>query len=328
MLFLHGVGHFHPENVIDNAFLEALDIGTTDDWIRERVGIRERRTVLSLDYLRTTRNRDPRAAAEASLHTTAETGARAARFALARAGLAPHDIGLVIAGGCSPQHLIPAEACVVAAELGIGAPAYDISSACSSFAVQLHTLDQMKPESLPDFVLLVSAENTTRTVDYSDRNSAVLWGDGTSAAIVSPRVPARARVVRTSIGSDPSGWDKVVIPAGGFFAQDGPAVQRFAILRAGAVLDEMRAHVDPARLHFIGHQANLLMLEAVARRGGIAPERHLYNVDVFGNCGAAGAAGVLSQRWDGLAPGDRVAVAVVGSGLSWGGVLIEIAEAT
>ena len=97
MLQIHGVGHFHPENVIDNAFLESLDIGTNDEWILERVGIRERRTVLSLDYIRDTRNADPRAAYEASRYTNAQTAARASRMALERAGLEPGDIGMVIA---------------------------------------------------------------------------------------------------------------------------------------------------------------------------------------------------------------------------------------
>jgi 3-oxoacyl-[acyl-carrier-protein] synthase-3 len=144
---------------------------------------------------------------------------------------------------------------------------------------------------------------------------------------VSARVPARVSITRTTFSSDPTGWQRVVIPAGGFFRQDGRAVQTFAIRKAGAVLDTLRADLDPAsagRLGFIGHQANLLMLEAVVRRGGIAPERHFYNVDRFGNCGAASAPGVLSQRWDGLAAGELIALAVVGSGLAWGGALIEV----
>src|SRR5688572_9959055 len=111
MLYLHGLGHFHPENVIDNAFLESLDIGTNDEWILERVGIAERRTVLPLDYIRQTRNADPRAAHEASLYSNAQTAARAAELALERAGLQASEIGMVIAGGCSAQYLIPAEAC-------------------------------------------------------------------------------------------------------------------------------------------------------------------------------------------------------------------------
>src|SRR5688572_3128132 len=99
MLYFHGIGHFHPENQIDNAFLESLDIGTSDPWIMERVGIRSRRTVLPLDYIRATKNKDLRAAQEAALYTNAETGRRAALMAIERAGIAPGDVGMVVAGG-------------------------------------------------------------------------------------------------------------------------------------------------------------------------------------------------------------------------------------
>ncbi|HET7552134.1 MAG TPA: ketoacyl-ACP synthase III [Gemmatimonadaceae bacterium] len=331
MLQIHGVGHFHPENVIDNAFLESLDIGTTDEWILERVGIRERRTVLSLDYIRDTRNADPRAAYEASRYTNAQTAARAARMALERAGLEPSDIGMVIAGGCSPQYLTPAESCTVAAELQIQAPAFDINSACSTFVAQLNFLGKMRPETLPDFILIVSAENNTRVVNYSDRATAVLWGDGSSAAVVSPRVPARAAVRRTTFVSDPAGWDNVTIPTGGFFVQDGPAVQRFAIRKTAATAEELLAKRDEdldVEPWFIGHQANLSMLRSSADRAGVAESRHLYNVDCFGNCGAAGAPGVFSQNWERFSPDDRLALVVVGAGLAWGGALITFSGKT
>ena len=104
-LHLHGLGHFHPENEITNKLLEELEIGTSNDWIVERVGIRSRRTVLPLDYVRTTRNRDVRAAAEAALHTNAQLGARAAELALARAGLERSRIGLVLSGTGVPRGL-------------------------------------------------------------------------------------------------------------------------------------------------------------------------------------------------------------------------------
>ena len=201
-LYIHGLGHFHPENVIDNAFLAALSIGTDDAWIMERVGIRSRRTVLSLEYIARTKNAHPADAAAFSSHSNAQTGALAARLALQRAGLDASDIGLVIAGGCSPRSSIPAEACLVANELGIHAPAYDVASACSSFAVQLHQLRGMRPEALPDFVLVVNIENNTRTVDYRDRRTAVLWGDASAAAVVSTRIPApvRVRVLHHHVG--------------------------------------------------------------------------------------------------------------------------------
>jgi 3-oxoacyl-[acyl-carrier-protein] synthase III len=331
MLYIHGMGDFHPENVIDNAFLESLDIGTTDQWILERVGIRERRTVLSLDYIRDTRNSDPRAAHEASAYTNAQTAARAAGVALERAGLQPSDVGMVIAGGCSPQYLIPAEACIIAAELGIDAPSLDVNSACSTFVAQLNFLASMRTESLPDFVLLVSAENNTRTVNYADRSTAVLWGDGTSAAVVSCRVPARTSVRKTTFASDPTGWKAVTIPTGGFFAQEGSTVQKFAIRRTtAATLDLLagREEDDARQPWFIGHQANLGMLRSSATRAGIADARHLYNVDSFGNCGAAGAPSVLSQNWGHFCSGDLLALVVVGAGLSWGGALIAFSGET
>jgi len=322
-LFVHGLGHFHPENVIDNAFLTDLDIGTNEEWILERVGIRSRRSVLSLEYLRETRNRSPQQAAKASLYSNAQTGALAARMALERAGLGPGDIGMVIAGGCSPQFTAPAEACTVASELGISAPAFDVSSACSSFAVQMHQLNATRPEALPDFVLVVNVENNTRAVDYSDRRAAVLWGDASTAAVVSLRHAAPMRLRYSCIGSDPRGWNTVAIPTGGHFYQNGSAVQGFAIRQTAATLAEVREHAqdDQENLYFIGHQANLLMLTAVCQRAGVRPDRHLCNVDEYGNCGAAGAPSVLSQSWDRFAPGDEIAMVVVGSGLTWAGLL-------
>lgn len=327
MTYIHGLGHFHPETVIDNAFLEALDIGTDPQWIMERVGIERRRTVLPLDYIRATRNADPRQAQEAAQYTNAQTGARAAQAAIANAGLQPSDIGLVIAGSCSPQSSCPAEACTIAAAAGIDAPAFDLNSACSSMAAQLHFLDSMRPERLPDFVLLVQVENSTRAVDYTDRSSCVLWGDCSSALVVSPRLPARLRVLHSQFASDPQGWEKVRFVDGGHFMQEGRTVQTFAIKRSLALLAGLRERVGEARaatLKFIGHQANRSMLESICRSAGIAADNHFFNVDEYGNCGAAGAPSVLSQYAARLQGGDLLAMAVVGGGLSWGSVLLEV----
>jgi len=323
MLYIHGLGHFHPDNVIDNTFLEELDIGTSNEWIMERVGIRIRRTVLSLDYIKETQNRDPRAASEASDYSNAITGKLAGEMALKNAGLEKKQIGLVIAGGCSPETLTPAEACTIAAELGIEANAFDLNSACSSFGSQIHFLSMMNPEAIPEFILLISPENNTRSIDYTDRNSAVLWGDGTSAAVVSSRVPARAQVNFHSMTSSPKGWDKVTIRRMSYFKQDGATVQTFAIKRTVKCYREIAEMYREARLYFIGHQANLRMLESVCNRCEISQDKHFFNVDEFGNTGAAGAPIVLSQNWHKFKEGDRLALIVVGAGLTWASMMIE-----
>ena len=327
MIYLHGTGHFHPENVIDNRFLENLDIGCDTAWTLERVGIETRRTVLPLDYIRQTRNKNILAAHEASLYTNAETGSAAAKMAISRAGISNSDIGMVISGSCTPQHRVPAEACTIAAKLNIEAPAFDMNSACSSFIAHLSTLNVSRPEALPEFILLVCPENTTRVVDYNDRNSAVLWGDGSSAAVVSTKVKSRASFSNPQLESSPRSWETVTVGPGKHFQQSGRTVQTFAIKKMLSIIQKVRAEVnaeDIARFKFIGHQANLLMLESVCKFAEIRPENHFSNVARVGNCGASGAPTVLSEIWENLIEGDRIALALVGAGLSWGGTLLSV----
>jgi 3-oxoacyl-[acyl-carrier-protein] synthase-3 len=328
LLYLHGIGHAHPTTVIDNSFLSSLDIGVDAAWVEERVGILERRTTLSLEYIRHTRNADTRGAAEGSLMSTTEMARQAAEYALQRAGLEANAIGMVIAGGCCPEMLIPAEASRVAAAIGVQAVAFDLSAACASFAAQLHFLSQMRPETLPDFVLVANVEAFTRSINYADRGSAVLFGDCASAAIVSPRVSSRVRVLETNFQTDPAGYEQITIPAGGHFAQEGHRVQMFAIRKIVDLVGESRFAGDGKSQKsefFIGHQANLRMLEAVCKRLNIPAKKHLSNIQHFGNCGAAGAPSVLSQHWEELAD-CAVNLAVVGSGLSWGGLRLCVGE--
>jgi 3-oxoacyl-[acyl-carrier-protein] synthase-3 len=329
MLHLHGLGHFHPENEITNGFLEALDIGTTEQWILERVGVRARRTTLPLDYIRTTRNRDPRAAAGAALYTHAEAGRRAAEMAMARAGVSRTDIGLVVAGSSANDTVTPAEACNIAGALDLDVPAFDVNSACTSFFVHLHLLDLMRPDALPPFVLVVVPEAVTRAIDYTDRATAVLFGDGAVAAVISARVPGRALVASTTLASRPAAHDKVVIPRGGHFRQEGRTVQAFAVKTTARLFQALAtAHADPGRtLHFVGHQANRLMLEAVCRECNIPPARHHTNVEWFGNTAAAGAPSVISMRWDEWTATDDVAVIGVGAGFTWSSHLLRFEAA-
>ena len=328
-LHLLGLGHFHPENEIANRFLEELDIGTSDEWILERVGIRSRRTVMPLDYIRETRNREPRAALEAALHSNAELARRAAGMAIARAGIAPSEIGMVISGSSAADTASPAEACNVARALELEVPAFDVNSACTSFYVQLNLLARMQPEALPDYVLLVAPDSLTKTVDYSDRAAAVLWGDAAAAAVVSTRHPGPAQVLGSTLESSPAGGDKVVVPRIGHFRQEGRTVQTFGIKRMVRCLKGLseRFGVHDRRLHFVGHQANRLMLESVCQQCRIPHELHHTNVEWFGNTGAAGAASVLSMQWEKWTSSDDVAVVGVGAGLTWSSYLLRFERA-
>jgi 3-oxoacyl-[acyl-carrier-protein] synthase-3 len=327
-LYLHGLGHFHPENEITNLFLEELDIGTNDAWIMERVGIRSRRTTLPLDYIRETRNVDPRAALEAATYSNPQLGARAAQLAIERAGIALEDIGMLISGCSAADTASPAEACNIAGELGLEVPAFDISSACTSFFVELYLLSLMQPDKLPPYVLIVTPETLSRTVDYSDRSAAVLWGDAASAAVVSTTRPSRAQIVANTMVSSPAGADKVVVPRLGHFRQEGRTVQMFAIKKTTDLLRRMRGEFADGerRFHFVGHQANLRMLESVCSRCNVPDDRHHFNVDWYGNTGAASAASVLSMNWEKWRDGDDVAVVGVGSGLTWSSYLLRFGE--
>ena len=329
-LHLHALGHFHSEVEITNQFLEDLDIGTNQEWIHERVGIETRRTVMPLDYIRETRNADPAGALEAAIYSHADTGKRAAEMALARAGVDKSQIGLVIAGSSRPEMSSPADACAVAEALGLEVPSFDINSACTSMWAALYMLSMMREESLPEFFLLVTPESLTTTVDYSDRSASVLWGDGTTAAVLSTRVPGRAEIVGNTMASSPAGRDKVIAPLFGHVDQEGRTVQMFAIKKTIRCLRDLKkAYPDAADdIHFIGHQANLRMLETVCLRCDIDDAHHHSNVVDYGNTGAAGAPSVVSMNWDRWRDGDDIAMIGVGSGLSWSSYLLRFGGRT
>jgi 3-oxoacyl-[acyl-carrier-protein] synthase-3 len=279
-----------------------------------------------LDYIKKTKNVDPRAAFEARKYKNSQMGAVAARIALTRASLKLEDIGMVIAGSSSPDNIAPAESSAIAAELGIEVPCLDMNSACSSFGMQINFLSKMQPDALPPYVLVVDSETLTKTVDYSDRATAVLFGDGSSAAIVSTKVPSRAAFVNCSFDSRPSVWEKVGIDWKWRFYQDGNAVQGFAIRTTTEGVKHLKNifAAEAKRFIFIGHQANLGMLKTVCERTGIAPEHHWYGVDQFGNTGCCSAPSVLSAHWEYLQPGDHVAISIVGAGLSWAHMMLKV----
>ncbi len=239
----------------------------------------------------------------------------------------------MLSGSSASRVLCPAEAAFVAKELGLEVPAFDLNSACTTFLAQLYHLSLMNPELVPDFLLIVQTETLTTAVDYADRNTSVLFGDGAAAAVVSLRIPGRARVLHVNAQSSPAGADKVLITRTGYFQQDGRAVQMFAIKRTRegyerlveARREDPEAEARP--LHFVGHQANLRVLEQVCERCAIPAALHHANVELYGNTGGASAPSVLSMDWEKWQPHDDVAVSVVGGGLTWARALVRFAGA-
>lgn len=333
---LVSLGHFHPPTVLDNAFFDELDIGSSSDWIASATGILSRRSVLTRDMIRALRRGEVSSLElrrSGAVMTVAGMLRPAWEMACARAGVALPQVDQVIAGTSVPDYDIPANACAVAGELGLAAPegAFDANSACSSFVLALHLARQLlQARSAPGGATLAifHPERYTTRVDYADRASCILWGDGATAGWVTSGdegPPGGFEIVDTWMESNPEKYALVQIPEGGTFWQNGRAVQKFAITKtvaAAKVLLERHGLRADDLAYFIGHQANLRMLQSAASALGLGPEQHLFNVDCFGNQGAAGVSATLSAAWDRIKPGDSVLLAVVGAGLTWGAALL------
>jgi 3-oxoacyl-[acyl-carrier-protein] synthase III len=221
------------------------------------------------------------------------------------------------------DYQIPSTANLVASELGLAdAPAFDLRAACSSFVFALHALRGLITSGLHQRALLIMPEAYTHATDYKDRNTCVLWGDASFACIVSREKPPglSLEVLDTRIGSKSTDWRLIQIATGGFFQQQGKAVQRFAIRKMSAIVQEQMKG-EPVDW-FVGHQANASILARACERAGLTPEQNLTNIERFGNTGAAGAPTVLADNAGRFQEGHRIVVATVGAGLSWGSALL------
>ena len=242
MLYLHGIGHFTRKTSF-----EPFSGGIGD---RDRRGVdhgtgRYPRTANGSSPRLHPRDEEPRprAAHEVSLYTDAKmAGSAGGANGLRQGGALTVDVsGLSYRGVASPATLTPAEAATVAAELGIYVPCFDLNSACTTFGMQLHFLSWMTADALPPFVLTVQPEGVTRAIDYSDRSSAVLFGDATTAAVVSTSVKARVTLVESNCGTKASSLGEGdSTQRRGHFRQDGHAVQGFAIRRMTESLQDMK----------------------------------------------------------------------------------------
>lgn len=318
-----GTGSYAPDRVMTNADLEKL-VETSDEWILTRTGIRERRI----------------AGPEV---TTSEMAARAAMAAMENAGVNPGEIDLIICATVTPDMFFPSTACFVQTKIGaVNAACFDLSAACSGFLFGVETARQFISTGTYGTVLVIGADKLSSIVDWKDRNTCVLFGDGAGAAILRHREGSRG-VLATRMGSNGGLADILYIPgggsahpAGGPTSAENPVTIRMngretykhavtAMVEAsqGVLAD---AGVSPEEIAcFIPHQANLRIIEAIAGRLNVSMDRFMINLDRFGNTSAAAVAIALDEaaRSGRFKQGDKILMVVFGGGLTWASTVVE-----
>jgi 3-oxoacyl-[acyl-carrier-protein] synthase-3 len=312
-----GTGSCLPRNVVTNADL-AQRMDTYDEWIRSRTGIRQRHI-----------------AEEGETSSSLAFGA--SRAAIASAGIAAGEIDLIVLATSTPDYIFPSTACLLQERLGIkGCPAFDLQAVCSGFAYALATADLFIRSGQHRCALVVGAEVFSRILDWNDRGTCVLFGDGAGAVIL--RADAKPGIMASALHADGSYAGILSVPGnvcGGkatgdpFLRMDGQAVFKFAV----RVLDEVaRETLGKCGQQvedidwLIPHQANLRILEATAKRLGIPPEKLVVTVDTHGNTSAASVPLALDAavRDGRIKPGHKVMLEAVGGGFTWGAALVQM----
>jgi len=317
-----GWGMAVPRRVVTNAEL-AQRIDTSDEWIRTRTGIAQRHVADPDEF-------------------TSVLATRAGREALERAGVAPESVDTVIVATCTPDRTFPATACTVQANLGIPrAGAFDIAAACSGFVYGLSVATALVKSGMSRSVLLIAADIFTHFIDWNDRNTCVLFGDGAGAVLLQATDQPRG-LLASNIGSWGEGETLMAVDAGGtrqpasaelleagrqYVYMNGREIFRHAVrgmaesseravADAGLTLDDV-ALVVP-------HQANVRIIEAVARRLGVPMERFFVNLDRYGNTSAASVPIALYEaaQQERVKAGDLVLLTAFGGGLTWGSALL------
>jgi len=321
------VGKYLPEKVITNFDFEKL-LDTTDEWIRTRTGIRERRQVSD---------------GEATSHMATE----AARDLLRKREIDPGEIDCIIVATITPDMFFPATACLVQNNLGASrAWGFDLSAACSGFLFALDAGARMIESGQHSIVLIIGADTMSAIMDYTDRATCILFGDGAGAVLLEPCEAGNEGILDSILRCDGSGAKYLCVEGGGslypptaetvaskkhYLYQDGRAVYKYAVKLMADVSAEVaqRNGLTSKDIQlFIPHQANQRIVEATAERLGLTEDQVLSNIDRYANTTAAtiplGMADAVEQGR--LKPGDNVILAAFGAGFTWGGIYIRWSE--
>ena len=318
-----GTGHSYPEGILTNADLAKI-VETSDEWITTRTGIKQRRKAAPGEY-------------------TSMFAVRAARQAIERARLDPSDIDLLICATVTPDQILPSTGCIIQAELGANnAAAMDVVAACSGFLYGVSLADSMIRTGQVRHAVVVGAEILTQYVDYTDRQTCVLFGDGAGAAVLGP-VEGNRGILASRIKSDGRYEEQLFSPGGGtrrkptpetlaagdhFFKMKGNELFKVAVRSMAEisreVLEKAGKKSDEIDL-FIPHQANQRITEAVADRLNVGLEKVYSNIAVHGNTSSASIPIALDECVEAgrIKEGDLVLMASFGGGVTWGAVLMQ-----
>jgi len=313
-----GTGSYLPERVLTNAELEKI-VDTSDDWIFSRTGIRERRIAADDEF-------------------TSHMAAKAGLKALEQAGLTAEDVELIIVATITPDTFTPATACYVQQMLGAhGAVAFDISAACSGFLYAMKIAKRLISDGAFKNALIIGAEKLSTFINWEDRTTCVLFGDGAGAAVLRRAAPEEGSILATEMGTDGRLTHLLNIPGGGSacpitkenvgqnlatLAMMGKEVFKHAVnrMKESAELVIERAGLKPEDIALVvPHQANLRIIDAIAERLSVPTERVFVNLQKYGNTSAAAVAIALDEanRSGAIKRGEHVVMVVFGAGLTW-----------
>jgi len=318
-----GTGSCLPDKIVTNQDMEKI-VDTTDEWVKTRTGISERRMT------------DENTA-------TSDLATVAASRALENAGLGPEEIDLILVATVTPDVMFPSTACIVQDNIGaINAAAFDLEAACSGFLYGLAVAENFIKTGYYKNVLVIGAETLTKLVDFTDRNTCVLFGDGAGAAIVS-EVPEGYGILSSYIGADGKGGKLLTVPAGGsripssvesvlnrlhYVKMDGKEVFKFAVKIMGDAAEKAleKCGLDKEDIDFlIPHQANRRIIDASIKRLKMPNEKVYINLDKYGNMSSASVAVAIDEasRKGLLKDGDTIVLVGFGGGLIWGSAVLK-----
>lgn len=313
---ISGLGSYLPERILTNKEMESL-VDTTDEWIQSRTGIKERRVAADDQF-------------------TLDLAYEAAKAALADAGVSAAQVDLIIVATCTGDFRFPSTASLLQDRLGTTCAAFDLGAACSGFVYALNTAAQFVMTGSAKTVLVVGAEIMTRILDWNDRTTCVLFGDGAGAAVLQ-RVPEGYGVLGTDMGSDGSGGELLKVECSltsgekesrRYIIQNGREVYRFAVNKLGesALQALENCNIDPAEIDlFVPHQANVRIIDAAAKKLGLSSEKVFCDLEKYGNTSAASVPIALceARQQNRIKHDDLIVMVGFGGGLTWASCVLK-----